>query len=177
MLPVHFSFLSAKCLVSDIVQYLVQQVGQCFLWLATFCLGPSLCIWTDLRQFSDNIVFRMNKASFVEVSKEFIRKNVMDELQELEDAKCEMQKVDAVLDIVIYCLEHLTRIGYDVQKLFAIVHQANMNKFRGDAHLGADGKWVKPSDFVHPDAELEMEIARQRLVKKNNNNNPSLLKR
>lgn len=63
--------------------------------------------------------------------------------------------VDGCCDLSIVGVGTLLACGvrddYDYQKE---VDFANLRKFEGDAHRRADGKWIKPSNFIGPEAAI-----------------------
>ena len=96
------------------------------------------------------------------INTEFITRMVQDELQELREAKDQAEQCDALVDIIYYCLQHLTLTDLDIRPLWKMVHQANLTKFRGDGHKDLKTlKWIKPSDFKPPDDDLRDEIRHQ----------------
>jgi predicted HAD superfamily Cof-like phosphohydrolase len=97
------------------------------------------------------------------IDRNFITQMVMDELQELAEAKDEAEEVDALLDATYYILNHLAGTGLDIRPIWTMIHNANMSKFGpGGYKRESDGKWCKPPDFVHPDDDIRAEVARQR---------------
>jgi len=98
------------------------------------------------------------------IDRKFITQMIMDELDELKEAKDEAEEVDALLDAVYYALQHLSTTGLDCRPIWQLIHKANMTKFGSGGHLRNDGKWMKPPDFVAPDEAIRAEIVRQRAV-------------
>lgn len=96
------------------------------------------------------------------VDREFITKMVMDELEELKEAKDEAEEVDALLDAVYYILNHLAGTKLDIRPIWNLIHQANMSKFGPGGYRREDGKWMKSKNFVPPDRAIREEILRQR---------------
>lgn len=95
------------------------------------------------------------------INREFITKMVQDELKELAYAKDIVEEVDALIDIMYYCAQHLSSRNIDGRPIWKLVHSANMTKFGPTGYLGDDGKWNKPEDFVPPDEDIRKEIERQ----------------
>ena len=56
-----------------------------------------------------------------------------------------------------------SRNGINTDAIFDIVHKANMNKRQldGTFMLRADGKVMKPNNWVSPEEEKKKEICRQ----------------
>jgi len=101
------------------------------------------------------------------IDRKFIREMVMDELDELDEAKDEAEEVDALLDATYYILNHLAGTGLDIRPIWSRIHRANMEKFGpGGRKRERDGKWLKPPDFQHPDDDIREEIRRQRAEQK-----------
>jgi predicted HAD superfamily Cof-like phosphohydrolase len=98
-----------------------------------------------------------------------LRRMIFDELEEFEEATKPHEKVDALLDLLYYLANAVARGGpeelleravtnvngwVDVEPLFEIVHTANMSKFTlPGGHMKGD-KWMKPPNFIPPDAEI-----------------------
>lgn len=99
------------------------------------------------------------------IDRKFITKMVMDELEELKEAKDVTEEVDALLDATYYILQHLSNTGLDIMPIWNLIHKANMTKFE-KGYLDEQGKWCKPKDFVPPDEDIRKEITRQ-IVEKN----------
>jgi predicted HAD superfamily Cof-like phosphohydrolase len=91
----------------------------------------------------------------------FITKMVQDELEELAEAKDEAEQVDALLDACYYILQHLATTGLNPRPIWKLIHDANLTKFE-KGYRREDGKFMKPPDFVPPDDEIRLEIAKQR---------------
>lgn len=94
------------------------------------------------------------------IDRAFIRQMVMDELEELDEAKDLAEEIDALLDATYYILQHLATTGIDVRPIWKLIHKANMTKFE-KGYKRDDGKWMKPKDFVPPDEEIRKEIEYQ----------------
>lgn len=107
----------------------------------------------DTKEFSKLYLAAMNKKANDEIDVSFITKMVNDEMKELQEARNMAEKIDALLDAVYYILQHLSTLGIDINRIWVLIHNANMKKFKG-GHLREDGKWMKPKDFVPPDADI-----------------------
>ncbi len=73
------------------------------------------------------------------------------------------EQADAMIDLIYFALGTLVEIGVKPEKLFQLVHSANMAKVHADGtvkyHL--DGKVKKPDGWVAPDEAIEAEIKKQ----------------
>lgn len=116
----------------------------------------------DCKEFGDLYNKRTGKHFQGKINRSFIRKMVLDELNELDEAKDEAEEVDALLDATYYILHHLSGTGLDIRPIWSLIHNANMTKFGDGGYVNKDGKWMKPPNFVPPDEEIRKEIERQR---------------
>jgi predicted HAD superfamily Cof-like phosphohydrolase len=92
----------------------------------------------------------------------FITTMVNDELQELEDAENEVEQADALVDAIYYICDTAVRHGMNLDPLFDIVHNANMQKVvDGKVIRRPDGKIMKPDCWEDPAPKLDAEIKRQ----------------
>lgn len=66
---------------------------------------------------------------------------------------------DGCADISVVTIGTLLACGIGDLPLLREVDRSNLDKFRGDAHRGENGKWCKPSDWVKPDIEGVLKIA------------------
>ena len=93
----------------------------------------------------------------------FIRQMVNDEMQELADAVNIPEQADALLDAIYYICDTAVRHGFNLDKLFEIVHRANMSKvINGKVIRRDDGKIMKPDGWQDPAVKLSAEIERQK---------------
>jgi predicted HAD superfamily Cof-like phosphohydrolase len=86
-----------------------------------------------------------------------------EEVIELREATTIAEQADAYIDIIYFAVGGLVEMGVNPEKLWSIVHGANMAKVwpDGTVRRRADGKIVKPDGWVAPDALIEAEIQRQ----------------
>ena len=119
-------------------------------------------MFDDCKEFTKLYNEKTNNSSSGKINREFITKMVMDELEELKEAKDEAEEVDALLDAVYYILQHLSTTRLDINPIWKLIHRANMTKFE-KGYRRADGKWCKPKDFKPPDDDIRKEIVKQRL--------------
>lgn len=69
------------------------------------------------------------------------------------------EQVDAFVDIAYYNLNAASKSGFNVDKVFNLVHEANMNKKFPDGtfHKNEEGKIIKPPNWVQPNVVEEVE--------------------
>lgn len=92
----------------------------------------------------------------------FIRRMVNDELDELQEAKECWEQADALVDAIYYLCDTAVRHGMNLDPLFKIVHQANMQKVvDGRVLRREDGKILKPAGWTDPAPALRAETDRQ----------------
>ena len=93
---------------------------------------------------------------------DFIRQMVSDEMDELDDAQTVVDQADALVDAIYYICDTAVRHGMNLDKLFDIVHGANMTKvINGKVLRRDDGKIMKPENWQPPEPKLATEIRRQ----------------
>ena len=118
-------------------------------------------IFAQCDEFTNTMFSKTNKEKDISINRALVNNLVKEELGELDEAKSETEEVDAVHD-AIYCLaQQLSQAGYTPEvsyKIFDIIHHANMTKFGKGGKMRTDGKWIKPANFVSPDAEIEKTI-------------------
>lgn len=75
------------------------------------------------------------------------------------DVEIIAEQADAEVDILYYLLNACAKQGVNADKVFDVVHQANMNKKWKDGkfHRREDGKVLKPADFKEADVVSEIE--------------------
>lgn len=68
-------------------------------------------------------------------------------------------QVDAFADIDYYNCNAAAKVGFNVDKIFDLVHQANMNKKFEDGtfHKDTAGKVIKPPGWIEPHIASEVE--------------------
>ena len=124
---------------------------------------------TKVKQFSDATIAEGCPLPIVPVfMKEdkiaFIRKMVNDEMDELEEAKDLTEQADALVDAIYYICDTAVRHGMNLDPLFAIVHNANMQKVvNGKVIRNEIGKVQKPACWEDPAPILDAEVERQQL--------------
>lgn len=93
----------------------------------------------------------------------FIREMVNDELDELMVAQTVTEQADALVDAIYYICDCAVRNGINLDPLFDIVHNANMQKVVNGKVIRReeDGKILKPKGWEDPALKLEKEMTRQ----------------
>lgn len=69
-----------------------------------------------------------------------------------------------MIDLIYFALGTLVEMGIRPEKLFEIVHEANMAKLfpDGKPHFNSEGKTIKPATWVDPEQKIINEIEWQR---------------
>ncbi len=94
---------------------------------------------------------------------EFVATMVNDELDELREATDTAEQADALVDAIYYLCDTAVRHGLNLDRVFEIVHGANMQKVvDGRVIRRDDGKILKPEGWQDPGPLLSAEMARQR---------------
>jgi predicted HAD superfamily Cof-like phosphohydrolase len=83
-----------------------------------------------------------------------------EEVDEFEQATDLVSQADAMLDLMYFALGTLVEMGVRPERLFDIVHQANMSKrpANGAMVFAADGKIEKPDGWVPPETRLRQAL-------------------
>lgn len=78
------------------------------------------------------------------------------EVDELARSSSLTDQVDAICDIMYFCLGTLVEAGVPPGEAFVMVHQANMRKSGEDGRveLDEDGRIVKPNDWYGPEGAI-----------------------
>jgi len=86
-----------------------------------------------------------------------------EEVAEFLAAQTIPDQADAMIDLIYFAIGTLVEMGVRPEKLFDIVHAANMTKLwpDGKPRWRDDGKTVKPPTWVDPTEALREEIERQ----------------
>jgi predicted HAD superfamily Cof-like phosphohydrolase len=74
--------------------------------------------------------------------------------------------VDNCCDQSVVSIGSLSQFGVPDEPFLRIVDGANLRKFGEGGYRRADGKWIKPPDFVGPEKDIEtlLEKCRHRLI-------------
>jgi predicted HAD superfamily Cof-like phosphohydrolase len=84
-----------------------------------------------------------------------------EEIQEFIAADTLFDQVDAMLDLMYFALGTMVEMGVPPQKMFEMVHAANMRKLHnGKVVYSETGKVVKPEGWYGPEAEIQQELIR-----------------
>ncbi|MCV9999452.1 hypothetical protein OE766_14495 [Pararhizobium sp. YC-54] len=89
---------------------------------------------------------------------------LLSEVRELEAADSIEAQSDALADLIYFALGAFAEMGIKPQRVFEIVHSANMSKRFPDGsvrHLPINGKVAKPAEWVGPEDAILEEIKRQ----------------
>lgn len=104
------------------------------------------------------------------IRKETLKNIISKDVRERTDIECPVDdnyaicgQADAIVDIEYYMKDMASRYGINVDKIFDIVHKANMNKRNVDGYftIRYDGKVIKPINWKSPDKDIEDEIKLQ----------------
>jgi predicted HAD superfamily Cof-like phosphohydrolase len=88
---------------------------------------------------------------------------MQEEVAEFLAADTIPDQADAMIDLIYFALGTLVEMGVRPEKLFDIVHAANMTKLwpDGQPRYRGDGKTIKPPAWVDPTDAICDEIERQ----------------
>ena len=86
-----------------------------------------------------------------------------EEVDEFVESTNVVDQADAMIDLIYFAIGTLVEMGVRPEKLFDIVHAANMTKLwpDGKPRFRDDGKTVKPPSWIDPHDALRAEIERQ----------------
>lgn len=86
---------------------------------------------------------------------------MLSEIQELKKAETIHDQADALIDLMYFAVGTFVEMGVYPEKLFNIVHDANMKKLWPDGkphYRPEDGKVIKPEGWQAPDEAIKREI-------------------
>ncbi|WIV12628.1 hypothetical protein [Proteiniborus sp. MB09-C3] len=88
---------------------------------------------------------------------------MLEEIDEFKEANDIYEQADAMIDLMYFALGTLVEMGVKPDKIFEIVHTANMDKLWSDGkpHYKEDGKTVKPEGWEDPYPRIKKEIDSQ----------------
>lgn len=88
---------------------------------------------------------------------------MLEEINEFKEAKDIYEQADAMIDLMYFALGTLVEMGIKPQKIFEIVHDANMAKLWEDGkhHEDENGKTIKPPNWEDPYPKLKQAIDNQ----------------
>lgn len=86
-----------------------------------------------------------------------------EEVDEFLSSDTIIDQADAMIDLIYFALGTLVEMGVQPEKLFDIVHRANMTKLwpDGTVHYNELGKVIKHESWENPAPRLEAEVQRQ----------------
>lgn len=84
-----------------------------------------------------------------------------EEINEFAGANSIEDQADALMDLIYFALGAFVEMGVPPQKIFELVHEANLAKglAKGKMECDANGKLVKPVDWIAPQREIQIFIA------------------
>lgn len=88
---------------------------------------------------------------------------MLEEINEFKEANDIYEQADAMIDLIYFALGTLVEMGVKPDKIFEIVHTANMDKLWSDGkpHYNGEGKTIKPEGWQDPYPKLKEEIDKQ----------------
>lgn len=88
---------------------------------------------------------------------------LIEEANELKDATTIFEQADAYIDSIYFAIGGLVDMGINPSPIWELVQAANMAKLQPDGTVARreDGKIIKPTGWIAPDALIEAEIQRQ----------------
>lgn len=89
---------------------------------------------------------------------------MQEELDEYEEADTLEDEIDALIDGLYFNVGTLVMHGVKPDRIFEIVHKANMSKLWEDnkpRYRKEDGKVMKPPHWINPEPLIEREIEKQ----------------
>lgn len=95
---------------------------------------------------------------------------MLEELNEFMESDNVYDQSDAMIDLIYFALGTMVEMGVKPERLFEIVHKANMDKLwpDGKPHYKEDGKTMKPSTWKDPFDDLKKEIDNQAAASSHN---------
>ncbi|MCL2321556.1 MAG: hypothetical protein FWC47_05540 [Oscillospiraceae bacterium] len=118
--------------------------------------------WDKVKEFHEKFGHpKSEKPIFINAERARARYNwMLEEINEFLDASNIVDQVDAMIDLMYFALGTMVEIGVKPDKIFDIVHNANMAKLWNDGlpHFDKDGKTIKPSTWNDPYEKIELEI-------------------
>ena len=97
------------------------------------------------------------KKSRVELRAEWMR----EEIEEFLEANDVVDQLDAIADLIYYAVGVFVEMGIDGDRVFELVHRANMNKLDRDGRPVYDekGRVTKPYDWISPKESIREWLA------------------
>ena len=134
-------------------------------------------IFQKIKEFNDKII-ELRTDSYMSLDRYFWFRGVIEEeLDEFALARAKMNRegslearvdmLDAIVDLIYFALGRVYELGFtedEFYKHLEFVHNANMNKVKGNKGRGSDEDAIKLSDWVGPEENM---IRYMRSKKKN----------
>lgn len=88
---------------------------------------------------------------------------MLEEINEFIEADSLPDQVDAMIDLIYFALGTLVEVGVKPDRLFDIVHSANIKKAfeDGEVKFNTEGKTIKPPGWIDPFPLIKEEIKKQ----------------
>lgn len=85
---------------------------------------------------------------------------MLEEINEFIESSDLIDQSDAMIDLIYFALGTMVEMGVKPEKIFDIVHEANMSKLWEDGRprYNEEGKTIKPSNWEDPYPKLKIEI-------------------
>jgi len=88
---------------------------------------------------------------------------MLEEINEFKESPDIYNQADAMIDLIYFAVGTLVEMGVKPNKLFDIVHSANMEKLwpDGKPYYNGEGKTIKPENWQDPFPKIKSEIDAQ----------------
>lgn len=88
---------------------------------------------------------------------------MLEEINEFKESTNIYDQADAMIDLIYFAIGTMVEMGVKPEKVFDIVHNANMDKLwpDGKPHYNEQGKTIKPVNWVDPYENIKVEIDMQ----------------
>lgn len=121
--------------------------------------------WGKVRMFHEAFghPYRATPSILSKQRVEARNKWMLEEIEEFVESEKIEDQADAMIDLIYFALGTLVEMGIKPEKLFDIVHEANMSKLwpDGKPHFNEDGKVIKPSNWVDPEPLISDAISKE----------------
>lgn len=90
---------------------------------------------------------------------------MIEEIKEFQASQTVTAQADAMIDLMYFAMGTLVEMGVRPERLFEIVHQANMSKLWENGkprYRASDGKIIKPPKWQPPEPLLQEELKKQK---------------
>lgn len=126
--------------------------------------GPKATPFADVKEFTEIAGDLSSKPKKItKEAVEQIKLFIMEEFTELEAERSIPSAVaDWIVDHIYYMLNFASKNGYNLDKVWSLVHEANMRKFPdGVCTKSENGKIMKPSGWQSNDSDVAKEVNKQ----------------